>query len=111
MHGGEDKAFLLHLDCCAHQSTWYQREKAEHLRCPHCADGAGEMGLMWVCLQLETALASLQGEPLQAEHKARLFVRGGVDVTNTATLTPELFAGAAQVVTARRRPFSLPLRH
>jgi hypothetical protein len=65
-----------------------------------CADGTGEMGLMWVCLQLEMALASLQGEPLKAEDKARLFVRGGVDVTDAATLTPELFAGAVQVVTA-----------
>jgi hypothetical protein len=48
-------------------------------------------------LQLETALATLQGAPLEPQHKARLFVRAGVDVTEPATLTSSLFAGATQV--------------
>jgi len=51
--------------------------------------------------KLDAALAELQGEVALTEtEKERLFVRAGVDVTDPATLSPDLFAGVQQVVTA-----------
>lgn len=48
--------------------------------------------------QLDAALAELQGEVALTEtEKERLFVRAGVDVTDPATLSPDLFAGVQQV--------------